>query len=114
MTIADSGYGSEMVTAKGKVYRFDSIECLAAFSITGGIAAENIHSMWVTDFNLPKTFLRADKATIIASERQKSPMGVGLIAVKSPEQAARLIEGVGGKVLPWEQVRTLVKTEWQL
>lgn len=114
MTIADKKFGSELVTAKGKVYKFDSIECLAAYQVTSKLGAEDIHSMWVTDFSQPGSFLNIDRATIIASERQKSPMGVGLVAVNSPEHAARLIEAVGGKIIPWEQARALVSADWHL
>lgn len=114
MTIADKSFGSELVTAKGKVYKFDSIECLAAYQVTSKLGTEQIHSMWVTDFGRPESFLNIDRATIIASERQKSPMGVGLVAVDSPEHAARLIEVVGGSVLPWEQVRALISSDWHL
>ncbi len=114
MTIADKSFGSELATAKGKVYKFDSIECLAAYQVTSKLGAEDIHSMWVTDFSQPGSFLNIDQATIIASERQKSPMGVGLVAVNSPEHATRLIEVVGGKIIPWEQVRALVAADWHL
>jgi copper chaperone NosL len=114
MTIADKKFGSELVTVKGKVYKFDSIECLAAYHVTAGLGAGEIHSMWVTDFSQPGSFLNVERAAIIASERQKSPMGIGLVAVATPEQAIRLIEVVGGKIISWEQVRTLVTSDWHL
>src|SRR5690606_30570495 len=31
MTIADNRYGAELVTQKGKVYKFDAVECLTAY-----------------------------------------------------------------------------------
>lgn len=114
MIIVDPAFGSEMITEKGKVYKFDSIECLAAFSMVGGVASGDVHSMWVTNFELPKTFLKFDKAAIIATKRQKSPMGAGLVAVATPEQAARLIEVVGGTVLNWEQVCAKIAADWNL
>lgn len=114
MTIADKSFGSEMITAKGKVYKFDSIECLAAYQITSEPAGEGIRSMWVTDFNHPGSFLDTERAVIVATERQRSPMGVGLVAVDSPPHAERLIETVGGKTLQWSEVRALVVTEWHL
>lgn len=114
MTIADKKFGSELVTSKGKVYKFDSIECLAAYHVTAKLAAKDIPSMWVTDFSQPGSFLNVNRASIIASERQKSPMGVGLVAVSTPEQAKRLIEVIGGKILQWDQVRELVSADWHL
>lgn len=70
--------------------------------------------MWVTDFNHPGSFLNTERAVIIVTESQRSPMGVGLIAVDSPQQAKRLIETVGGKTLQWSEVGALVTSEWHL
>jgi copper chaperone NosL len=114
MTIADKRFGAELVTHKGKIYKFDSIECLAAFQLTGGDASKIPLSMWVTDFSQPGTFLNVDQAAIIAAARQKSPMGVGLVAVATSDQAKKLIEAVGGNSLNWEQIRSLVSNEWHL
>ena len=114
MTIADKSFGSELVTVKGKVYKFDSIECLAAYQSANSLSSGQIRSLWVTDFSQPGSFLNVESASIIASERQKSPMGVGLLAANSPEQAGRLIEAVGGKIISWEQVRALVAADWNL
>ena len=114
MTIADKKFGAELVTSKGKIYKFDSIECLAAYRYTSSISAEQIHSMLVTDFGYPGSFLNVDNAQIIASERQKSPMGMGLVAVATKLEAEKLIEVVGGKVCSWDQVLNLVSTDWKL
>ncbi len=114
MTIADKRFGTELVTSKGKAYKFDSIECLAAYRYTSSLSAENIQSMWITDFGYPGSFLDVDKAQIIASERQKSPMGMGLVAVATKQQAEKLIEVVGGMTLPWNEVINLVSTDWKL
>ncbi len=114
MTIADKRFGSEFISNKGKVYKFDSIECLAAFQITGGAALPSPKTMWVTDFSHPGTFLSIDQAALIASARQKSPMGVGLLAVGSEREAKRLIEAVGGDLVSWQQTQALVTKEWKL
>jgi copper chaperone NosL len=114
MTIADQKFGSEMVTTKGKVYKFDSIECLAAYYFTTALSPDEIHSGWVTDFSHPGSFLNVSSCVIIASERQKSPMGMGLVAVGTAQEAASLIEVVGGKTLPWDGVVRLVATDWKL
>lgn len=114
MTIADQKFGSELVTTKGKAYKFDSIECLAAYRYRTELSAGDIHSMWVTDFSRPGTFLSVEAAAIIAAERAKSPMGMGLVAVGSAQEAAKLIQVVGGKTLPWDQIIALVATDWKL
>ena len=114
MTIADKAFGSELVTKKGKVLKYDSIECLAAADLEKGTDFHDVHSRWVTDFYNPGTFLSTDAAIIVATDRQKSPMGVGLVAVNSQNQAADLITAKGGRVVNWEETKTIVAETWKL
>lgn len=113
MTIADRAFGTEMVTAKGKILKYDSIECLAAAEFERGSSAD-IHSRWITDFNSPGQFLNTDRAVIVATDRQKSPMGIGLVAVSSRSAAGDLIETKGGQVVSWKETIQIVVESWKL
>ncbi len=114
MTIADQRFGSELVNAKGKVLKYDSIECLAADDIKMEQSALQVRSRWLTSFNNPGTFLEASKAMIVATERQKSPMGVGLVAVASQADVDTLVQSAGGKVVDWSDVKRIVARTWKL
>lgn len=114
MTIADKAFGSELLTKKGKVFKFDSIECLAAAEAVGDHAASEIDSRWVTDFHNAGTFLNTESALLVATDRQKSPMGVGLVAVADRSRADDLIASKGGKMVNWEETMRLVVETWKL
>lgn len=114
MTIADEKFGTELVNSKGKVYKFDSIECLAAYTIARSEEKAPVSSLWVTDFQNPGKFVRVDSATIIVSEQQNSPMGVGLVGFSSASQATDFISEKGGRQLSWTGVCGLVAGNWKL
>lgn len=114
MTIADEAFGSELVTTKGKVLKFDSIECLAASSVAERIAGADVHSLWVTDFHQPGVFLAVGEAIIVATDRQKSPMGIGLVAVGSQAAAIDLIAQKGGRIVDWDDTKLLVAQSWDI
>lgn len=114
MTIADKSFGSELITQKGKVLKYDSIECLAAADMVFANTSQEVHSRWVTDFRQPDQFLDASKAWIVLAERQKSPMGIGLVAVDSDESAAKLIDEVGGRIVTWNEIKEVVAVAWKL
>ena len=114
MTIADKSFGSELITQKGKVLKHDSIECLAAADMVFANKSQDVHSRWVTDFGQPGQFLDANKAWIVLAERQKSPMGIGLVAVSSEESAAKLIDEVGGRTVTWSEIKEIVAVAWKL
>lgn len=77
MTVGDPRYGAELVTARGKVYTFDSIECLASYYLANRATAR---SLWVT---VAGRLVPAESARFRRAPRGAeggSPMGLGLSA----------------------------------
>ncbi len=108
MTISDKRYGSELVTSKGKVHKFDSIECMAKY------LNENTHMeaqlLLVTDYANPSTFIQTDKTFFLQSEQLQSPMGMNLTALASEERAKQLALEKGGELINWEAVKQICKS----
>jgi len=77
MTVSDPRYGAELVTVKGKVLTFDSIECLASYYLANRAATR---SVWVTQSGrlVPAERTRFRRAAPDAEG--SSPMGLGLSA----------------------------------
>ncbi len=111
MTITDQRFGAELVTKKGKVYKFDSIECLVGFLLDGQVPEEEVHSLWVTDFAKPPTLIRAEDALYLHGENVRSPMGMNLAAFSDRAGLDAVREQMGGEVLGWEEVLELVRTK---
>ncbi|SNZ08636.1 copper chaperone NosL [Persephonella hydrogeniphila] len=110
MKITDPRYGSELLLKTGKAYKFDSIECLAAFYIENKDKLD-IHSLWVPDF-LTKKFIRAENAIYLHSKDLPSPMGLNLSAFETREELEKVRAKYSGEILNWQQVLELVKKEW--
>jgi len=114
MNIVDNAFGTEIVTSKGKIFKFDSIECLAAFVQTSIEEDIKSNSLWLTDFGSPGTFVRVDSATLVFSEEYNSPMGVGLVGFGSRSKARIFASEKSGRVLSWEETCLLVAERWKL
>ncbi len=110
MLIMDAKFGSELVTTRGKAYKFDAVECLAEYLLTGPIKAENIHSLWVSNFEPPHGFMNAKTAFYLKSEKIKSPMGLGLSAYSSEARADEFRRQYGGEVLTYEHMLDYVRS----
>ncbi len=80
MIISDPRFGAELVTEKGKVFKFDAIECLVPIALENGI--DKYEHMVVTDYESPEEFLDARSAAFLISENHPSPMGANLSAFK--------------------------------
>ena len=104
MTLADDRYGAELLTTTGRVYPFDSVECLVSF-LDDRDSGIDVHSSWVTDFANPGQLIRADDAYYLKSETLTSPMGGGLTAFARVEDRDGARNAFGGEVLDWAAVR---------
>jgi len=114
MTIVERNFGSELVTNKAKVYKFDAIECLAAFKASDMVAADDIHSMWITDFLATPSLVNTSQANFVHTDHARSPMGVGLFGFSSPTGACVFAEEHQGKVVEWAELVRLVEEVWKL
>ncbi len=80
MLITDMRFVTQVVTKTGKAYKFDSIECMVDWLAQASVPADQIHSAWVTDYNNPGKWLRAEEARYLQSVGIRSPMGANLSA----------------------------------
>lgn len=112
MIISDPRYGAELVTKKGKIYFYDSIECLAAAFQRADVEHQDIHSLWVINFMEPEQLIDARQAFYLHSENLPSPMGLFLTAFKEKEDRDRMHREFDGILMDWEAVLKLVKEKW--
>ena len=89
MQISDPRFGAELVTAKGRTLKFDSIECLVGY-YRQAASANAVASVWVSDFRHPGTMLDASTARFVDIGPGRAPMGRGWAAVASARDAAAL------------------------
>lgn len=107
MTIDDVRFGGLVVTSRGKIETFDSIECLASY-VRALPATESPRGVWVANFDAPSQWLRADSAVYLQHSRVASPMGRELAAFSATESVASLVATHGGESKTWDQVREIV------
>lgn len=102
MTIMDPKFGGEIVTKKGKIYKFDDVHCIAAFLKRRGVEMSDIHQTLFTDYNNKEEFVKVNSAEFVVSSQLKSPMGGNAAAFQNKEEAEKKsAEIVGSKVTNW-------------
>lgn len=104
MGLMDARFGTELVTTTGKVYAFDSIECLAAYVQEDDFDAASVHSLWVTDFDRPNELLAVEEAVFVYSPQIHSPMGGNLAAFTDGQPAQVAIQHGADTVMTWDEV----------
>ena len=103
MTIMDQRYGTEIVTEKGKIYTFDSIECLVRFMQNKLTEGEKVKLIQLTSFNNPGVLFTAEKAFVLFSSDLPSPMGMYLTAFDNKAEAGAAEEKHNGRLFAWKE-----------
>lgn len=111
MVISDQQFASQMVSDKGKAYKFDAVECMAAFAIQNeGKTDESV--FYVSDYQNPDEWIPLEEAEIYQSEEVRSPMGLSFFAVKKGTDAQSIHDDAEQK--SWTETRQIVKTQWEI
>jgi len=74
MQISDNRYGSEIITDKGKVFKFDEAGCMIKYALAKNLVGDDNQKFLVTDFANPGTFIDATDAFFVQNDNFKSPM----------------------------------------
>jgi copper chaperone NosL len=109
MTIVDKQHAAELVTTKGKAYKFDAIECMVRYE------QEHKETQYafalINDFNNPGTFIDAKSAAFLISQQLPSPMGAFLSAFASEQQAMQMQQSKGGTIHNWNDLTTALNLD---
>lgn len=103
MTIVDRQHAAEIVTDKGKAFKFDSSECM--MNHLKNIDEKQVALYLVNDYDKPGELINATKAIYLISERIPSPMGEFLTAFKTEQAAVDALMTHEGDLFTWEQLK---------
>jgi len=106
MTIVDRQHAAELVTSKGKTYKFDAIECMANYLNRNSLNENSMAYLLVNDYNNPGVLIDVHKATFMISEEVPSPMGAFLSAFESKEFANSIAKEKNGELFDWNKLKS--------
>ncbi len=109
MTLMDHKFGAELVTSKGKVYKFDDVNCMVDFSNSGYLNDESISYTLTIDYSQPGRLIPAENAFYLQSDNIRSPMGSGIAAFETDDARQKYNAELKGNMLNWSEVSTKAK-----
>lgn len=102
MTIVDKIHGAELVSDKGKIFKFDAAECLIRHK--NKVESIEGYQLLTNYFESPMELFPMKDGTFLISENLPSPMGAFLTVFKTKEAAIRLQKEKGGKLYSWVEL----------
>lgn len=104
MGVADNRFGAELITKKGKIYKFDDVHCLLGFMKANTVPKEQQKSILFVDFEAPHGFVEAENVFLLKSEELRSPMGGNIAAFTSSKKLKESQAKLGGEEVDWASV----------
>lgn len=103
MTIVDKQHSAQVVTTKGKAFKYDAVECM--MNHIRDWEEQEIKYFLVASFNDPGKLVDAQNAHYLITEHIPSPMGKFLTAFEQQANRDELHREYGGSLLDWEGLK---------
>jgi copper chaperone NosL len=103
MTIVDQQHAAEIVSKKGKVFKYDAIECMLRDEENNN--SDFVALYLVMDYKKPNHFIDATDARYIVCKKIPSPMGEYLSAFENKDLAEREAEDSEFQLYTWSMIR---------
>jgi len=109
MTISDARFGAEIVTDKGKTYKFDDMHCMLSYLKSNILEPREINEIYLTDFSGSHELKKASEMFLLKSEELRSPMNGNIAAFSSKDSLTKLmtVYKYKGEETAWADVMLL-------
>lgn len=92
MTIMDNKYGCELVTQKGKIFKFDDVSCMIKYINISEQTPKDYAHIVVNGYDKPTVLVDADKLSFLISPKFSSPMMGNVAAFTDEKQANEILK----------------------
>jgi copper chaperone NosL len=109
MTLMDPKFGAEIVTKKGKVYKFDDVNCMLGFYHADFNEQGNMAHVLVINYAQPNQLIEATNSWYLKSELIRSPMASGIAAFATEEEYSQYKREWKAILMSWGETNTQFK-----
>jgi copper chaperone NosL len=104
MTVSDARFGAELITEKGKIYKFDDMHCILSFIKSNAVNRYDINAVYLTDFSNQHQLHKADESFLLQSDKLRSPMNGNIAAFHNEDSMKKALADFKGTGTVWSQL----------
>lgn len=104
MTVSDVRFGAEILTKKGKIYKFDDSKCMVNYLGTKEVATDNIKNMYLTNYTGAHDLLDVNSALLLQAADLRSPMGGNVAAFNNKDSLQTIQKRFNGRLINWSDL----------
>jgi len=102
MTISNGQYGAELITQKGRYYKFDDVACMIHFAKSNTTVPYK--AFFVSDYLMANSLIPAEKSFFLKGGSINSPMHGNAIAFTSEKEAKEYQSKYKAELLTWKEL----------
>lgn len=102
MTISNKRFATELITSKGRVYKFDDVSCMINYKKENSNTASAKY--YICDYLEPNALLKADSLFYVSGDEVGSPMGGNIAAFSNSDSAQAFLLRISAQPLVWSQL----------
>jgi copper chaperone NosL len=103
MTLSDNRFGAEIITKKGRVFKFDDAHCVLAY-LKKEVDEKDVASTYFATFDGDHSLVEANKALFLKSDQLQSPMGGNIAAFDNKTSLENASRQFKGSVVSWKEL----------
>jgi copper chaperone NosL len=104
MIISDRSFGAEVVTKKGKVYKFDDTRCVFSFLKSEQVAADQIGNVYLVDYAQKEKLISVETAFLLKGDKIRGPMAGDIAVFESEADVKRFQTEWNAQRITWNDV----------
>jgi len=104
MTISDVRYGAEILTSKGKSYKFDDPQCAMSFLKEHPDIHQSLKEIYFSNFSGTHSLIASASAFVLKSENLRAPMGGMYTVFSNMEDLNKVKQAYPGSVMDWSEM----------
>ncbi len=109
MSISESRFAAEIITVKGRVYKFDDLQCLLQYDASNKEVA--VKNYYVGSFLEDGKLIDATTALFVKHESLRSPMGGNIAAFTTQQTAANYASKNQVEIMNWKDLHQAAPNE---
>ncbi len=104
MGVIDPHFGGEVITKKGKVFKFDDLACMIRYLKSGLLTDKEISRRLTVNYSRQNDFIDADKAIYLVSPAFQTPMNGHTASFVTLGEAQKVQVEKLGNIVNWNEL----------
>ncbi len=97
-------FGAEIITKKGRIYKFDDSYCLLAYLKTKDLNSSGIQDIYISCFTGSHQLINVNEALLLQSYLLRGPMGGNLAAFSEADSLKKIQQQFTGEIINWKEI----------